>query len=79
MPPGLATKSQAATKKNPKQSTRLGFLRCCLKLRLIGTGRRGVGGWGAARPAYVDERKSVPGGRNADHALVLIGAAKRAS
>ena len=37
-------------KKDPKQHTRLGSLSCCLKIRLIWSGSRGVGGWGAAWP-----------------------------
>jgi hypothetical protein len=37
-------------KKDPKQHTRLGSLSCCLKIRLIWSGSRGFGGWGAAWP-----------------------------
>jgi hypothetical protein len=49
-PVALSPKDPAsATKKNPKQCTRSGFLSGCLNLGSYWAGRRGVGGWGAAR------------------------------
>jgi len=46
------------TKKNPKRNVRLGFTGCCLKLGLL-TGRRGIGGWGAAQLDLICERLST--------------------
>ena len=60
-----------ATKKNPKQSTRLGFSESLPQLRLIGTGRRGVGGWGSRPVGLMDGNMSMVRRCNADHALVL--------
>ena len=58
------SKRLSAAKKNPKQSYALGVAELLPQLRLL-CGRRGVGGWGAARLAYKHGNKSPPRGYNA--------------
>jgi len=52
--PAAPKKPDLCHKKNPKQSYALGVPELLLQLRLLLAGRRGVGGWGAARLAYMD-------------------------
>ena len=62
----------AATKKNPRPFTRLGFQSCCLNSHRLLTGRRGVGGWGAALSAYSTENSNSPRKYNAAPHYIIV-------
>jgi hypothetical protein len=52
-------KATDALKKDPEQSTRPGSTELLPQLRLL-AGRQGVGGWGAAQPAFCDSSRTAP-------------------